>query len=64
MTKTEESIVAVLEKEAESLREQFEAQGGRGIALAEHIDRIERAIDSLKGELFCSECGRQLTGNA
>ena len=56
-------IIAALTRRLTRLRRKLEKQGGRGVALANEIDRIDFAVDALKGELVCPHCEAQLTGN-
>lgn len=64
MTDHEQEIVARLTRNRDKLMEELERRGGRGVALAEHIDRLDAAIDALRGELCCPCCEAQITGNA
>jgi len=54
----------LLRAKRETLWRRLEKAGGRGVPLAEHIDRLDAAMAALRGELFCPDCERQLTGNA
>jgi hypothetical protein len=63
MTKKEEEIVKKLEADAKRLREKLDEQGGRGVELADQIDRLETAAEALRGRLHCPHCDKQLTGN-
>ena len=56
-----ETIIKKLEFRAEKLRAALERKGGRGVDLADEIDRIEFAVASLKGELSCPHCDARLT---
>lgn len=58
----EDKIIDALGKKAKLLRKELDANGGRGVELAEHIDRIETAIAALNGELVCLHCEAQITG--
>jgi hypothetical protein len=62
MTPAEQKLVALLRKKAARLRERLEERGGRGVSLAEHVDRLDAAADALAGELYCQHCGARLTG--
>jgi hypothetical protein len=62
MPALEEKIIAILERKAEKLRRLLSKQGGRNVAVAEHIDRLDMAVDALRGELQCPHCQAQLTG--
>ena len=64
MDKQEQRIVEILQAKSDRLAKELEQRGGWSVALAEHVDRLDAAIDALKGELFCQHCEAQLTGNA
>lgn len=56
-----ESATKILERAATRLREALDAAGGRGVEVANELDRVQFAIDSLKGELGCPHCQAVLT---
>jgi len=56
-----ESASKILERAATQLREALENDGGRGFAIADELDRVQFAIDSLNGELWCPHCEARLT---
>lgn len=58
---SERNVESQLEEEIAGLREQLDEQGGRGIELANEIDRLQLALDALQGELFCPQCEARLT---
>lgn len=62
MNKVEQRIVSYLKARRDRLVAVLERKGGRGVALAEHIDRLDAAIDALEGCLTCKHCEAQLTG--
>jgi len=64
MSKAERRIVTFLKAKRDRLMAVLEKKGGRSVALAEHIDRLDAAIDALEGCLVCQHCEAQLTGNA
>jgi hypothetical protein len=58
----DDRVVAALEKKRARLWKRLERRGGRGVELANEIDRLDCAIDALKGELYCPHCEARLTG--
>src|SRR4051812_26504796 len=61
-TTLEERIIKALKRKRRRLIWVLDANGGRGIELADDIDRLGFAIDALNGELFCPHCEEGLTG--
>jgi len=57
------SIETELEERLAPLRDALDRQGGRGIELANEIDRLQFALDALKGELWCPCCEARLTSD-
>lgn len=58
-----ETIIEWLTKRSDKLSKQLEEQGGRGIKLADEIDRLNYAADALRGDLLCPCCDSKLTSN-
>lgn len=56
-----EKIVTTLMAKKNRLVELLDKRGGRGVKLANEIDRLNHAIDALQGELFCPHCSARLT---
>lgn len=61
MGELERRVIAVLEKKRDRLFGRLSKRKGRGVQLADAIDRLDRAIDALKGELHCPSCEARLT---
>lgn len=57
---TEQEIKDFLKVKKDKLREQLDAQGGRGVELANEIDCLEYALDALHGDLHCCHCEAKL----
>lgn len=57
---TEQEVKDFLKEKKDKLRDQLEAQGGRGIELANEIDCLEYALDALHGDLSCLHCEAKL----
>jgi hypothetical protein len=57
----EDKVIEALTKKKNELLEQLNERGGRGVELANRIDRLDMAIDALKGELHCPHCEARLT---
>jgi hypothetical protein len=56
-----DDVIVDLEGVRRRLAAKLDARGGRGVSLANALDRVSFAIDSLKGELFCLHCSARLT---
>lgn len=56
-----DDVIADLEVVRKRLAAKLDARGGRGFLLANALDRVSFAIDSLKGELYCLHCEVRLT---
>jgi hypothetical protein len=62
MTRTlDQKVIEALEKKQSQLMAQLKRRGGRGVDLANEIDRLILAIDALRGNLTCPMCESQLT---
>jgi hypothetical protein len=51
MSPAERKVVAFLRSKRDRLCKELERRGGRGVSLAEHIDRLDAATDALEGTL-------------
>jgi len=56
-----QKIIETLQKRRDRIVASFDKQGGRGIDLADEIDRLNLAIDALDGDLHCPTCEARLT---
>ncbi len=56
-----QKIIETLQKRKNRIVANLDKQGGRGISLADEIDRLDLAIDALTGELHCPLCEARLT---
>ncbi len=56
-------LAAQLREIAGRLKKKLELRGGRGVALAERVDRLELAADALEGDAYCNQCGAQIAGH-
>lgn len=51
-----ESAEKILTKVRDRLSAAFEESGGRGVELAEELDKVSSALAALSGDLFCPRC--------
>ena len=61
MSTFEGKVIGVLEKRRARLVAALDRKGGRGVELADAIDRLGFAIDALRGDLHCPHCAARLT---
>lgn len=57
---TEEDAIDCLKGKRNTARAMLNARGGRGVELANEVDRYEYALDALHGDLNCCHCEAKL----
>lgn len=63
MADLETKVISALTKKRHRLATRLTKRGGRGVGLAETIDRLDCAIAALNGELQCPHCEAVLTSS-